>query len=358
MLRKLTIFIVFVLVGLATFLAGYLFSRKADNTGQQALIDNSLVSRFAQTQEKYAKPTGLFALTMGEASYPTLSGDGKNVWYYIPQNGEIRSVSIQNTLTGSTLIAKIRPNATNISWGANKTLAANYSTGAIYYDLNSNFSKKYDIKVKNPVLSKAGTEIAYNYFDENTGEGNISIADPKLESFKNILATRFANWQIGWLNDSKLILTKPQTVDNNPGSVFILDTVEKTLQNILELKNNLEVAWSPNGQKIIYSYSDPSTKQNGLYFMDIADKNEVPLNLDFDASKCVWSIDNKNVYCAGIDSFVYFDATADSVKTQTVANSQDADPSSSANLFLTSTEDYLLFKNTKDGRLYGLSLSQ
>ena len=359
MSNKFLHFIVFSLIGLAVFLVGYLFSHKSDITDQQALINNSLVERFNKTEEKYMEPVGLFELTPGEASFPTLSVNGNEVWYYNTRNGEIRSVIIKNPLAGSTLIAKIQPNATHISWGANKTLTANYSTGAIYYDLGSNFSKKYEIKIKNPILDKTGAKIAYTHFNEAAGEGDISIADPKVESFKNILPTRFAGWQIRWLGNDKLGLIKPPTLENTQISLFVLNTEEKTLQNILNFKNNLKIAWAPGGQKVIYSYIDPTTGQNGLFFMDLVVKKEVPLNLPYDASKCVWSLDNKTVYCAGKDSLVFFDALAiEPTPTQISERNLDVQAASATNLFLTGTEDYLIFKNTKDGKLYGLSLNQ
>ena len=103
-------------------------------------------------------------------------------------------------------MAKIQPGARQISWASNKTLVATYSNGSIFYDLGSNSSKKLDSKIKNPVLSRAGDKLAYNYFDAETGEGNISIADPLVESFKAILPTRFENWQIGWVNNNVLSL--------------------------------------------------------------------------------------------------------------------------------------------------------
>ncbi|MBI2062648.1 MAG: hypothetical protein HYT61_00135 [Candidatus Yanofskybacteria bacterium] len=358
MLKKLAISFIFILIITATFLAGYLFSRKSDLPDQQALINNSLVERFNQTEEKYVEPTGLFELTSGEASFPTIRANGE-IWYYTPKNGEIRSASFKNLLAGSALVAKIQPNAINISWGSDKTLLANYSTGAIYYDLGSNFSKKYEINIKNPVLSKTGNKTAYIYFNQESGEGNISIANPKLESFKNVLPTRFTNWQIKWLGENKLALTKPPTLESSQASLFTLDTENgKTLQNIINLKNNLEVAWSPDEQKIVYSYVDSSTGQNGLYLMNLGAKEEMPLNLNYTASKCVWSFDNKTVYCAGVDSFVSLDATAANAGTQTIANSQSIDASSATNLFLTSTGDYIIFKNIKDGKLYGLHLAQ
>lgn len=358
MSNKFLKFVVFSLVGLAVFLAGYLFSRKSDLTNQQALINNSLVTRFDKTEEKYSAPTGLFELTPGEANFPNVSNTGE-IQYYVPKNGEIRSASVKNSAAGSTLIAKIQPNASYISWGTNKTLVATYSTGSIFYDLSSNYSKKYDSQIKSPALNKAGDKIAYTYFNNESGEGNISIADTKLESYKNILSTRFAGWQIHWLDNSHLALLKPPTLENTQYSLFLLDIESGALQNILDSKGNLELVWSVGGQKLAYSYVDIYTQEKGLYYMDLSAKEEVKLKSVVDASRCTWSMDNKTVYCAGTDSFVSIDTTAPETTAKEITNPTDADPAANAtNLLLNSTEDYLIFKNSKDGKLYGLSLSK
>ena len=353
MVRKLTIFLVFILIGMATFLVGYLFTQNSPSE-QQALIDNSLVERFNETVEKYVEPTGIFELTSGTASFPTVLSNG-DVWYYTPANGEVRSVSVKNPNIGSSLIARIQPNASHISWGTDKTLVANYPTGAIYYDFNSNLSKKYGTSIKNPVLFKSNDKIAYNNFDEAAGEGNITIGDPKQETLKNILPTRFAAWRIFWLNEENLALIKPPTLESTQISLFILNIKEAALQNILNQKDNLQIAWSPDGQKFIYSYNDPYSEKGGLYLTDLSIKKETPLGLDFIASKCAWGLDNKTVYCVGTNSVSYFDATNTAPEPAMIPNSQNINATAS-DLLLTNTGDYLIFKNSKDGKLYGLRL--
>jgi hypothetical protein len=362
MTRKITIFLIFVLVGLATFLTGYLFSKRSleNSTADQALIGNSLVDRFNQAPEKRITPTGLFELSQEEASFPNISTNGNEILYYMPASGEIRSVKIQDP-TGSVLISKIQPNASRIKWANNKTLIADYSSSSIFYDLNSGTSHKLDPRIKNAVLMKSGDKVAYNYFDETTGTGNISIANSDFQAYKNILPTRFDGWGIGWLSDTMLTLIKPAITDIPSVSVFKLSTDGVTFENILEFKNNLEIAWSSDNQKILYSYANPSTKENGLYFMDLALKNEVALNQNIDASKCVWSIDDKTVYCATSSGFVILDTSSDQPTpqplAQAVVGAGDA-AASATDLELTSIEDYLIFKNLSDGKLYGLGLGQ
>lgn len=364
MARKVTIFLVFILAALAMFLAGYLISKKSltltGGQNQQALINNSLVARFEESPEKRVPPIGLFALSRDRADFSTLSADGKEILYYNPDSGEIKSVSTKNVAGGSTLVAKIQAGASRISWASNKTLVATYSGGSIFYDLNSNTSNKLDNKIRNPVLSRAGDKLAYNYFDTGTGEGNISVADPLVESFKVILPTRFENWQIGWVNNNVLSLITSPTPGNPTSLLFTLNTETKSLHNILDSKNNLEVVWSPNGQKIIYSYGSDPVQEGGLYFMDLANQEEVGLNINLDASKCTWSIDNKTVCCAGKDSFVTIDTSAAQPAAEDISTLPKEILSSAAtasNLLLTSSEDYLVFKNTQNGKLYGLSLS-
>ncbi len=363
MAKKVTIFLIFILAALAMFLAGYLISKKSLTSGQnrQALINNSLVSRFEESPEKRVPPAGLFALSRDRAAFPVLSADGKEIFYYNSDGGEIRTVSTKNMAGGSTLVAKIQSGARQINWASNKTLVATYSDNSIFYDLNSNTSKKLDGKIKNPVLSKTGNKLAYNYFDAETGEGNVSISDPLAESFKIVLPTRFENWQIGWVNDEVLFLIRRPTAGNPTSSLFTLDIGTKSLRNIVDLKNNFEVAWSPNGQKIIYSYSADSAQENYLYFMDLADRKEVGLNAVVNASRCAWSIDNKTVYCAGKDSFVTIDTSADKPAAEDISTLPKeilSAAATAASLLLTSSEDYLIFRNTQNGKLYGLSLSE
>ncbi len=362
MAKKITIFLIFILAALAMFLAGYLISKKSLTGGQnqQALINNSLVSRFEESPEKRVPPVGLFALSRDRAAFPALSADGKEIFYYNPDNGEIRSVSTKNMAGGSVLVAKIQPGARQISWASNKTLVATYSNNGIFYDLNSNFSRKLDSKIKSPVLSKAGDKLAYNYFDAETGEGNISISDPLAESFKVVLPTRFENWQIGWVNNDVLFLVRRSTLGDPTSSLFTLDIGTKSLHNILDSKSNLEVVWSSGGQKIVYSYSIDPAQESGLFFMDLASREEVGLNTSLNASKCTWSIDNKTVYCAGKDSFVTIDTSAGQPAAEDVSTLPKEILSSAAtatNLLLTSSEDYLVFRNSQNGKLYGLSLN-
>ncbi len=357
MAKKITIFLFFILIGSAIFLIGYSFSQTPPATDQQALINNSLVSRFEKNPERRTSVTGLIQLSKGAAAFPTLSTDGKEIRYYVPKSGEIRSVSVKDLNNGSVLVSTIVPNANQISWSINRILIATYDHGPVYYDLSAGLLKKLNPKIKNPVLSKTGDNVAYINFDDKEQSGTIRISDSKFEDFKNIMPTHLGSWKISWINDHLLSLVKPPESNGDGSWLFNLDIQTKSLDKILEAKTNLQIAWSPDGQKLIYSYTDPSTNSSNLYLMDPTDKIEHLLKNDLNANKCVWSIDNKTVYCAGVNSFLSFDTTLPELSPKTITiptNYGVIDLENATGLFLTSSENFIIFQDATNGKLYGL----
>lgn len=358
--HKLLIFLVVVLAALALFLAGYSISRRTLTADlSQPLTANSLVNRFDKTTEKKSQPIGTFVISKGAADFPVLVSGGKEVLYYNPDSGEIRSVQVSDLAGGSTVVAKIQSHASRIIWSANKTLVAFYDTGATYYDLNNNYSKRLGGNIKNPALAKAGNKIAYNYFDGRAGSGSVSVADPQSTVFKNILATRFPDWQIGWLDSSRLWLIRPASEEFSTSLLFSLDIDSGRFEKILEASGHLEVLWSAGGQKFVYSYADPSTQATGLYMLDPETRDEALLAQDIHANQCAWSIDSKTIYCVSGQSLVTIDTSGPYPKAQPVLIHGDSTPLEHAtNLTLTSTEDYLLFLDSAAHQLYALRLSQ
>jgi hypothetical protein len=363
MTKKIILFFVFVLVALGTFLAGYLFSRRANlnNSNQQALVGNSLITRFQIQPEKHVEPTGPFVLSENRADSQTLSSDGKTVLYYNSKSGEIRSSSLYST-ENSTLISTIQPGAIQINWALNQTLIAYYKNVSTYYDLASGFSKKISLQNASPTLSKSGDKMAYNYYDSGLNTGEIRISDPKSEGYKKVLTTLFSGYQIRWVSDSLLSLFKPSTKEDPTYLLFTLNTETGNLQRILNLKKDLWIKWSPDGQKLLYAYTDLTTSERNLYLMNLSDLQEIKLTDATAISDCTWSIDNKTLYCANKDSFVTIDTSSENPQLVKLPTKFQGDISSFSNgaigLLLSSAEDYLVFKTPSDGKLYSLPIGQ
>lgn len=358
-MRKFLIGFNIVIVVTAVVLAGFWISRKADNGNQSALIDNTLVSRFDKPTETYQTPKELFQITREESSFSSVSPSGKELWYYNPENGEIRNTPMNGMPGGSNLMAKIQANAKNISWANNKSLVAQYDSGAIFYNLTTGSSKKYDPQVKNPVISRSGDKIAYDYYDKETSSGYIAIADPDIKGSKNLMPTRFGNWRLKWLTDSKLSLNNPES-EQGSSSVFILGIDDKKFENIIDSKTNLKAIWSPDSRKILYSYKNPDSGKETLSVIEVAIKTERSLDLEIPASRCAWGADSKTVICAHLNKFISINTSAEIIEPATVAAISQIFGGGSAtvsDLLMTSAGDRLIFKNLQNGRLYGVYLN-
>ncbi len=325
----------------------------SDDRGQLALVNNSLISRFNRTEEKYATPKGPVKISQDDAYSPKLAPNGREIYYYVPQTGQIRSAPVVSANdpagTGSALIAEIKSGLKEITWSADgKEIIAKDDASHIYHNLPTKSSKRLNQNALNPVFSKNADQIAYLYYDPATGEGAISLADPQIETFKNILNTRSTDWQIDWVGPKTLSLA----TDN---SLFDLNIETGALTKILENKNNLDVVWSPNGQRLIFSSTDAESGESGLFVWDTADQTEANLDIRAQASKCVWSVNSTNIYCFAGSSLV----TAEVDQTELEPKIIFTDPGfvRAETLILSGTEDYLIFRDSQTKKLYRLNLN-
>ena len=353
MSRKITFIIVIGLISLGVFWIIGSAKRKNisyDSTDELALANNSLINRFNQIEEKYSPPFGPIKLSNDEGYFLKLLPNGKEIYYYLPSSGQIKSVSISNLTSKDTLvsliIAQIKPKFKKIIWAkdAKKIIASN-DTEMIYYDLNSSFSKKLDSKTNDPVFLTED-KIVYLYFDDTTGEGEIRITNTGFENSKSIFKTRL-RWDLGLINSRSLALS-------NGNSFFILDVETGNFSKILENKKDLSINPSPNGNGFAYSYLDEFGDIKLNYYV-LQSKSGVSLeNMSSQASACDWSADSLNIYCLENNNLKVININsglAQNIKNGILeVNVQ--------NMILANFEDYLIFKNSRDQKLYSVYLGK
>lgn len=350
-----------VLVALVSFLLGQFGSDRTviyNPKDELALTNNSLISRFNQTEEKRAKPGGIFKISNEEWLFLKLAATGKEILYYLPKNGEIRSAEIRglaDNVLKSSLITQIRPNFKNIAWSPDdKEIIASGPDTAFYYDLLSGKSKRLTLGVRNPVFAKTAGKIAYFYYSASAGESKISLADPKIESYKNLLKTRLHDWAISWLDARTLgLISNPELA--NFSEIFILDTETGQLQKIMEAAASLSVNWAPSGKGFIYSARDQSDNLIKLHFQDLTSGQSVELGNKLSASRCVWGSAGLLIYCFSDDNIISINIAQPAANPKTVAS----DPllSQAINPVLIPAENYLIFKDSTTNKIYGIYLN-
>ncbi|MEK7506897.1 MAG: hypothetical protein AAB566_02495 [Patescibacteria group bacterium] len=347
-MRTLVLTVFSVIILLSAFLIGRITNDQEAGSGDDnlALVNNSLINRFNKPEEKAAKPAGVFKITAEDGRWLKLAPTGREISYYLPKTGQIRSVAIAPAGGQAETIAQLKPNLKKIFWSSNgKELIADDGASLIHYNLPDGKSRVLNGKIRNPVFAPGESKIAYLFFDDTEGGGQIRVGSPTGEIFKNILSTRLDNWQITWVNDQILGLTAN-------GSFFILDINSGALQKILADKTNLEILLSPDGRKLVFSSgAAPGAIFN---FSDLAAGAETKVAENYRANNCIWSVDNKNLYCLAGKTLSVIDTGAALPALKTIYT----DPTlvEAVEPRLNGAEDYLVFRDSWLGRIFGLHL--
>lgn len=186
-----------------------------------------------------------------------------------------------------------------------------------------------------------------------------------------VFVSPFTEWLSEWTNNKGIYLTTKPSYSAE-GSIFLLNTSNKTLSKIFGGVPGLTTSVNKSGSLILYGASTPKGPELGVF--DINRNETRKLNLFGLPEKCVWSNDNINIYCAlpnlitgsqypdvWYQGLVSFDDYFAKINTQTgdkivIANSSNETPADGISLFLDNTESNLFFTNKKDYTLWGLKL--
>ena len=171
------------------------------------------------------------------------------------------------------------------------------------------------------------------------------------------MPTRSSYWISSWIGESLLSLYKPDSRYFELSSIYTLDIQKEKLVSIITLEKNLSFRWSPTGNKILYSSDDPIIGKLKLYVNNLSSGDKTEINLDTSASKCAWKHDETAVYCSksepGGDAFYEIGLLEEKgpIKIMTPDDNVEA-----TDLILTSSGEYLVFRNLNNNRLYSVLL--
>jgi peptidoglycan hydrolase-like protein with peptidoglycan-binding domain len=180
----------------------------------------------------------------------------------------------------------------------------------------------------------------------------------------------FTEWLSSWDGNHRVYLTTKASYGVN-GSIFLLDTTNKTILKIFGGVPGLTTLINPKGSIILYGTSINTGPELGIF--DIAKHSTKDFGYGL-PEKCVWSNDNINIYCAipnvvignqypdsWYQGLVSFDDYFVKINTITgdktiIANSINETAVDGTYLFLSKAEDLLFFTNKKDSTFWGLDL--
>jgi len=306
--------------------------------------------------------------------------DGQKVKYYLKNNGYV----FESNFDGSDqtrISSNILTDLSKVIWSSNKdkVIAIFDDEGEVkkyLYDYQAGKSTLLNQDIRHIAWSPNEDKIAYQYYNSQTEDSNISIADPDGSQWTNVFATRMKNLIVEWpSSDQVAIRTKPSGLAQS--IVYTIDLATGDFQKVISETYGLTVLWSPLGDKLLFSETDNRGKNLKLKIADLTESTIQELDFVTLPEKCVWSQDNRTLFCAIPKTISTLAALPDDYykgliifaddfwrinldvgeKIQIYATeNEEATSYDAKELFLSPLEDYLLFINKRDDRLYSLEL--
>ena len=308
----------------------------------------------------------------------TIGVDGQTVKYYSRFNGQV----YQSAFDGSGL-KKISATTLNglikVLWSPDKekiisVFSDNNQTKKYFYDYGSGQNSRLNANVGYVAWSPDSKKIAYQFTSAASEQSNISISDPDGTNWKNIFKTRLDNLIVEWPSKEKISI-RTQVSGLSQSLLYVIDSATGDFTKILSDIYGLNVLWSPKADKILYSKTDSRGRSPALILADETGINSQDPKLAGLVDKCVWSKDDRTIFCALPQEFSenavwpddyykglviladdFYKINLETGEKTKIIGSTAQFGYDAQNLFLSPKEDYLFFTNRSDGLLYSLKI--
>lgn len=222
--------------------------------------------------------------------------------------------------------------------------------------------------VKTASFSPDGKRIIYQVIDDSKNQNTLFISDPDGKKSSTVATLRLRDVIVGWPQANLVsFVSKPSGLVG--GSLWVLNLKTLVFDKLIDNLNGLEVLWSPDGTKILFSSTDQNAQNPRLSVMDL-NGNAKDLGISTIVSKCAWASNSRDIYCAAgrwpgdavLPDDYYKDAFSvvdDIVKINVDSGRKDAVISpvfDAVNLVVSQNQDFLLFITKNTSRLYRLDL--
>lgn len=362
----------------SAFIAGYLLSgwspeRRVDIAATGDTLSGNLADRFsspdARTSPGASLSSALRAVSSERVVSPTNAPEG-GILYYGEATGKVFRADLE-TGTTTTVSDTVLPGFLRTIWSpSKKEVISEFRSGSRtsfkYFSYVTEQSALLGGDVRSVAFSPDGTLIAY--FRKNGDRGEVMLAQPDGSNPKRILSTRIPALTLEWVTHDRIVL---RTDGDASGTSHLLGlTPDGDLAPLAEPARGLESRWSRDGSRALVSFYDASGAL-GLYLYRTDTRELSPLDVPTSASRCAWSINAAAVICGVPQSPILFGDTpskvvtpedivrttiADKMRTTLFQSSKNTPRVSVGDIVLSPLENYAVFVNAFDGKLYRLVL--
>ncbi|OGM98342.1 MAG: hypothetical protein A2915_04530 [Candidatus Yanofskybacteria bacterium RIFCSPLOWO2_01_FULL_41_34] len=341
------------------FLAGYLISQNDFYKSPESTSTGNILDKFSdQTSSNHPGPEALLRgqedlrlLSPRSVASPVLSKDKDSVIYYEKDTGRVFETTTRDVQ--EKLVSEVAlPNLIKTSWSPSRKEVI-----SLFYHPSGDYYRYYNYKTKTSVnLGTAIKSLAFSpdgsritYFGSKDGSQGFFISQPDGSSFKKILSSRLENAEVYWSSEDLIYF---KTGAKNGSELYSLSMAGE-IKKILNSKDGLEVKWSRDGSRILFSQKTELGTE--LFYKDISSESETSLEVATNASKCDWEMDGKIVVCGvsrpSSSGDEIYEIGLDGTKKLISSPAQKLNISE---LFLSDLDDHVVILNALDNKLYVL----
>lgn len=352
--RKLIITLIFVTLGAIAFLGSYLLVPRFDLNQQTGKFLEKFNNNIEVELTKHSTANIIPLSSRKFISFINPLTDSQKI-IAIDNSGKI--IEIDLTIPNEKIIYNSQTiiNEVVLSPAGDSLIYSYYDSNNnrkhTYFNFKKNISSDINGRLRAATFSPHGVQQAYILNQSDSGE--ILIAKGA-NIIKQVLKTRLEATAIDWPSEEFLSILAYDR--DGYGDLFTLKE-GKLLNQILSYQNDLEIKWSPSGEKMVFSNKNGGNIYD-LFYRDLKNNGVITsLNTNTNASKCIW-INEEEILCGvknqsqAKDEF-YKIILADGSKTLL------AKPSIyllTKELALSRSGDVLFVLNDIDNKLYALKL--
>ena len=385
-LKKILIILIIILIlALIAFLIYYFFFKKPPEgefppgelpeAEEGEFVPEEEEEEIAPRPELKIKP-----ISKEKVIAPTLSANKTKVMYYSQKNGNVW----QSAFDGSDLTrisSAVLDNLVDIIWSPDKTKVISIyqdelgDITKLSYDYETGKISPLDQSIQGITWTSDSNKIVFQYTNEAEDKNFLGIVNPDNTGEQYISRLRVKDVNLDWLGSEIAFYEKPSSLV--PSFLFLLSLSTGDLNKILSEVYGMAVKWSPQKDKFVYSKTSNKGKNLYLYVSLKDGSAEANLNISTFVDKCVWSQDNRTIFCAIPKNISGTEILPDDFYKGVFRSDDDfwkinletaetillvepwekgEETYDAIDLFLSPLEDYLFFVNKKDGLLYSIEL--